>query len=47
MKLSKSFYKDNLLALAFENVKKAINYGLVSGQNAKLDPITSIVDEKY
>jgi len=34
-------------ALAFENVKKAINYGLVSGQNAKLDPITAIVDEKY
>lgn len=34
-------------ALAFENVKKAIHYGLVSGQNAQLDPVTAIVDEKY
>lgn len=34
-------------ALSFENPKKAIQYGLVSGQNAEDDPITKIVNEKY
>lgn len=34
-------------ALSFENVKKAIQYGLVSGQDAVDDPITKIVNEKY
>lgn len=34
-------------ALSFEDPKKAIKNGLLSGQNSVEDPITSIVNEKY